>query len=142
MGFLKKAEHGDYSKYTGGCRCDLCRRASRDYKRKLMADKRDVASNSIPVVEEKFLEADEGDVGWFQKALCRNGDVNVFFPIAVGDCKPKYGPALLVCSDCEVKRECLDYAVRTNQRDGVWGMTTPHERKVQRRLLQEAEQCG
>lgn len=27
------AQHGDYSKYTGGCRCRLCRQASANYRR-------------------------------------------------------------------------------------------------------------
>ena len=129
-----RAPHGAYSRYTGGCRCDLCRKASRDYKRNLMADKRDLASNEVVPVEDDVVYEQEGEVGWFKEASCRGGDVNIFFPLAEGDCKPKYKPALLVCKNCSVKTECLDYAVRTNQRDGVWGMTTPHQRKMERSL--------
>lgn len=36
----KVAQHGDYSKYSGGCRCDACRAASAAYTRGLRARKR------------------------------------------------------------------------------------------------------
>ena len=35
--------------------------------------------------------------------------------------------------ECEVKIDCLEYAIRTNQDSGVWGGTTEDERKSIRR---------
>ena len=32
------------------------------------------------------------------------------------------------CYDCPVKKQCFQYALRTNQRHGIWGGTSPEER--------------
>src|SRR5438270_80471 len=36
--------------------------------------------------------------------------------------------AKAVCAPCPVLRECLDWALHTQERWGVWGGTTPEER--------------
>ena len=41
--------------------------------------------------------------------------------------------AKLICAECPVINECLDYAIRTNQDSGIWGGTTEDERKSIRR---------
>jgi hypothetical protein len=33
-----------------------------------------------------------------------------------------------ICYDCPIKKQCFDYALRTNQRHGIWGGTSPEER--------------
>lgn len=40
-----------------------------------------------------------------------------------------------VCARCEVRRECLDYALPRFDLDGVWGGKTPGERKRLRREM-------
>ncbi len=47
-----------------------------------------------------------------------------------------WSPALRVCAGCPVREDCLDYALRTNQTQGVWGMTTPAERQQMLRFQQ------
>lgn len=38
-----------------------------------------------------------------------------------------------VCRVCPVQRECLDWAVETDQDFGVWGGATERERKIMRK---------
>lgn len=38
--------------------------------------------------------------------------------------------AVAACSWCPVRVECLAYAVAADEREGVWGGSTPEERRV------------
>ena len=58
-------------------------------------------------------------------------DTNLFFP----DSESDSGPALAVCAVCPVRAQCLDFALRTRQNDGVWGGHTETERKRIRRRM-------
>jgi WhiB family redox-sensing transcriptional regulator len=63
-------------------------------------------------------------------------DPEWFFP--VGDTGPalrEVAAAKAVCAGCPVARECLDWALRMGEAAGVWGGTTPEERRVLRRQL-------
>jgi WhiB family redox-sensing transcriptional regulator len=71
------------------------------------------------------------ETAWMVEALCAQTDPESFFP---GKGEPT-GPARLVCLACPVRSECLAYAVRRNERDGIWGGTSPRERRVLRREL-------
>lgn len=33
-----------------------------------------------------------------------------------------------VCARCRVRKQCLEFAMRTGEADGIWGGTTPEER--------------
>jgi WhiB family transcriptional regulator, redox-sensing transcriptional regulator len=46
-------------------------------------------------------------------------------------------PAKRVCRECDLRGKCLEWALATDQRFGVWGATTPQER---RRILKERGQ--
>ena len=41
--------------------------------------------------------------------------------------------AKAICRLCEVRGECLDYALTTNQESGVWGGTSEEERRKLRK---------
>ncbi len=71
---------------------------------------------------------------WYDLAACKNLPTDIFFPIG------RTGPALrqiqrakAICQECPVARECLNYAIRTNQESGVWGCTSEEERRHIRR---------
>ncbi len=68
---------------------------------------------------------------WTVDALCRQTDPEVFFPEAGG----RVEPAKRVCRSCEVRTQCLDYAMAHHERFGVWGGRSERER---RRLEQRA----
>jgi len=71
---------------------------------------------------------------WVHKALCgkpEHENVN-FFPDTGELGGPGYVNAVrksqAICLECPVRVECAVYAVRANERIGVWGATTPTER--------------
>jgi WhiB family transcriptional regulator, redox-sensing transcriptional regulator len=59
----------------------------------------------------------EPDTGWQAYANCRQADPEAFFPE-----KGEPGNyAKRVCARCMVKVECLQWALETDQRFGIWG---------------------
>ena len=69
---------------------------------------------------------------WHARGACRSADVRIFFPRANEDA----APAREYCDTCPVAVECLSHALETRQRHGVWGGTTPKQRR--RMLAQSA----
>ena len=69
---------------------------------------------------------------WRQKAACRGVDPEVFFPAGT---KVRVAfhteHAKAICGSCPVRAPCLDYALATGQRDGIWGGMTAEEREEQ-----------
>ena len=71
---------------------------------------------------------------WRAASACLNTDPDVFFPVAVGTAASKQvNRALRVCDGCPVRQQCLDFALRSGEKDGIWGGTTPEERIRARR---------
>ncbi len=53
---------------------------------------------------------------------------------AFGDTSSYYDEGRKICELCPVKEECLNYAMTTKQRIGMWGGKTPIERlRIERR---------
>jgi WhiB family transcriptional regulator, redox-sensing transcriptional regulator len=65
-------------------------------------------------------------VRWMRDGLCAQTDPDAFFP---GKGEPT-GPAKAVCLACPVRTECLAYALDRDERFGVWGGTSPRERRA------------
>lgn len=70
---------------------------------------------------------------WVGDALCVEVGPEAFFP----EKGEQADTAERVCARCPVMRQCLDYAVRRNERYGVWGLS---ERK--RRILRQQRETG
>lgn len=74
---------------------------------------------------------------WVQDAACAQTDPELFFPTVGGD-PNGVQVARDVCGRCPVADECLTFALRTEQRHGVWGGLTTRQRgelvKRQRRV--------
>ena len=66
---------------------------------------------------------------WMDKALCREVDLNLFFPDGGGSSKT----ARKVCNRCEVKTQCLKYALTFPSMIGIWGGTTEKQRRTMKR---------
>jgi WhiB family transcriptional regulator, redox-sensing transcriptional regulator len=67
--------------------------------------------------------------------VCAQVDPELFFP-EVDSSKNDIKRALAICSDCEFKEPCLEFAL-THENEyiyGIWGGTTPK----QRRLIKQA----
>jgi len=75
---------------------------------------------------------DEGLMGWQDRALCAQTDPEAFFPEKGGSTRE----AKKVCAGCEVRAECLEYALANDERFGIWGGLSERERrKLKRRAV-------
>lgn len=79
--------------------------------------------------------ATEGAGDWRHSAVCRDVDPDLFFPVGdEGDLvAAQVADAKRVCGGCPAVTRCLDWALSTGQDEGVWGGTTPAERRALRR---------
>ena len=76
--------------------------------------------------------ADDGDdalLSWQDKALCAQTDPEAFFPEKGGSTRE----AKRICSGCDVRAECLEYALAHDERFGIWGGLSERERRRLRR---------
>jgi WhiB family redox-sensing transcriptional regulator len=111
-------EHGKYSTYTKGCRCDLCRKAGTEHHREWRARKKKAAGlPSNPA--DWFTYIPEGDTSWMAQSACRTVNTALFFP-GRGE-TGNIAKAKAVCQTCQVRTDCLSYAIRNNQTVGIWG---------------------
>ena len=73
------------------------------------------------------------DANWRDAAACRHADPDLFFPVGTtGDAVDDTEAAIALCRRCPVRKECLEFAMVTNQRDGVWGATSEEDRRRMR----------
>jgi WhiB family transcriptional regulator, redox-sensing transcriptional regulator len=80
-----------------------------------------------------------GDGDWGSRAACLSADAELFFPVSgAGPSVAQIAEAKTVCARCEVRSECLAFALATRQPYGVWGGTSPEERTVLRKKAQTA----
>src|SRR5205814_9815428 len=75
------------------------------------------------------LEVDSTDRRWQERANCLGVDPDLFFPERGASTKE----AKSVCGGCEVKMECLEYALRHGEKFGIWGGMSERERRRIRR---------
>jgi len=64
---------------------------------------------------------------WRAKAACRGLDPSTFFPDQDDDEAAE--PAKAVCEVCPVRELCLEHALGSREREGVWGGATERERR-------------
>jgi len=65
------------------------------------------------------------DDAWQERALCAQTDPEAFFPEKGGSTRE----AKKVCLACEVRSECLEYALANDERFGIWGGLSERERR-------------
>lgn len=67
------------------------------------------------------------------RGACLRTDPEAFFPDGSGRRSAEQAQAAkLVCRDCAVREQCLAWALNMPESDGVWGGTTPDERRALR----------
>ena len=66
-----------------------------------------------------------GDESWRLDALCAETDPEAFFPEKGGSTRE----AKRVCTGCDVRAECLEYALANDERFGIWGGLSERERR-------------
>ena len=72
---------------------------------------------------------------WSEFAACKNQPIELFYP------KSGRRPtrALAICGTCDVKSECLEYALEHHQHWGVWGDMTERQRFEEKRQRRQLE---
>ncbi len=73
-----------------------------------------------------------GELGWRSMAECTEEDASLFF----SDNKKDQAKAINFCSECVVRKACLDYALESNQKFGIWGGVDEKGRSKLRRRWQ------
>lgn len=78
---------------------------------------------------------------WTRNAACRDlppWGKELFFPIA-GETGRE---AKAICAGCPVRQDCLEWALRTKEDDGIWGgMTAPERRRIRRTADVQFAEC-
>ena len=81
----------------------------------------------LAVLANLFDESEQHD--WQERALCAQTDPEAFFPEKGGSTRE----AKRICQGCEVKDECLEYALEHDERFGIWGGLSERERRKLKR---------
>ena len=82
-------------------------------------------------------------IGWQHRAACRGDVAALFFPDDPAETREarreREAAAKRICATCEVRVECLEYALRANETHGVWGGLGEFERRA---LARERRAAG
>jgi len=85
-----------------------------------------LGSKGETVRELYLLDSDDAEEnGWQERALCAQTDPEAFFPEKGGSTRE----AKRVCLTCDVRGECLEYALQNDERFGIWGGLSERERR-------------
>jgi len=77
----------------------------------------------------KPVDDDDNPLAWQTDALCAQTDPEAFFPEKGGSTRD----AKRICTSCEVRGECLEYALQNDERFGIWGGLSERERRKLKR---------
>ena len=71
---------------------------------------------------------------WRERAACLNFPAVLFFGMddseSSAERRSREDSAKRICLSCEVKNECLEYALSTREPYGIWGGLTEIERRA------------
>ena len=85
------------------------------------------------------------DTSWGEQAACHDAGIDPewFFPLSEsGAGTRQVSAAKAVCARCTVAAQCLAWAVITGEPAGIWGGTTPEERRLLRNSPQTTAMAG
>ncbi len=72
---------------------------------------------------------EENPLAWQSDSLCAQTDPEAFFPEKGGSTRD----AKKICASCEVRAQCLEYALENDERFGIWGGLSERERRKLRK---------
>ncbi|MES2171354.1 MAG: WhiB family transcriptional regulator [Actinomycetota bacterium] len=72
---------------------------------------------------------DDNPLAWQSDSLCAQTDPEAFFPEKGGSTRD----AKKICTSCEVRAQCLEYALKNDERFGIWGGLSERERRKLRK---------
>ena len=62
---------------------------------------------------------------WRDQAECRGIDPEIFYPLTDDD----EAEAKAICSVCAVRQACLEHALASREKEGIWGGANERERR-------------
>src|SRR5258706_8210243 len=83
------------------------------------------AANRDPRLLRAFQERQDDGL-WRTRGVCQSVDPETFFPAP----SEPADAAVALCRTCEVQGACLAWALDAGDCHGVWGATTPRERRA------------
>lgn len=95
---------------------------------------RGVAAGGSALTQQLLPIGDVGRTGaivspkvivWRELGACRGLDPGMFYP----DEEDESQAAKLVCEQCDVRVACLEHALASREKQGVWGGATERERR-------------
>lgn len=72
----------------------------------------------------KFVNVLEFDESWMEKGNCISENPDIFFP----QDKETEKMAKNICAQCVVREECLNFAIKNNEKFAIWGGKNRNER--------------
>ena len=76
-----------------------------------------------PIIQ--LISGESVELSWQERALCAQTDPEAFFPEKGGSTRE----AKRVCLSCDVRSQCLEYALAHDERFGIWGGLSERERR-------------
>jgi WhiB family transcriptional regulator, redox-sensing transcriptional regulator len=76
----------------------------------------------LPVITGEDIQEEPN---WQERARCAETDPDAFFPEKGGSTRE----AKKICLGCDVRDECLEYALQHDERHGIWGGLSDRERR-------------
>src|ERR1700756_4209196 len=83
------------------------------------------AARKDPRLLRAFSERQD-DAAWRTRGVCQSVDPETFFPAP----SEPADAAVALCRTCDVQGACLAWALEVGDCHGVWGATTPRERRA------------
>lgn len=77
----------------------------------------------------RYDDEDDNPLAWQADSLCAQTDPEAFFPEKGGSTRD----AKRICAACEVRTQCLEYALENDERFGIWGGLSERERRKLRK---------
>ncbi len=79
-------------------------------------------------------ELQRDDMAWQDDANCKGANADLFFPERGASTRS----AKAICRECRVRADCLEFAIQTGEKFGIWGGMSERERRKVRRERQIA----
>ncbi|WP_019179512.1 WhiB family transcriptional regulator [Microbacterium yannicii] len=83
----------------------------------------------VPGVRRNTDTEEDNPLSWQTDALCAQTDPEAFFPEKGGSTRD----AKRICTSCDVRDQCLEYALQNDERFGIWGGLSERERRKLKR---------
>lgn len=87
------------------------------------------STSTAPRNKKGSAEEERDATRFMMSGKCAGVDLDLFFPKRGESARE----AKEVCGGCEVREECLEYALATGQKYGIWGGMSERQRRRMRR---------